>query len=148
MNSSLSDVTVEAEKNFSITSEKVSFDKAASKCAEIGLHFARVETADEETRVRSLMNQLKRNYPWIALKKSVPFSYGSVRYYQEISNIIQYLRWNDGSQVSDFSLTKNDLAFYEYYQYCVIVDTSSGEAKMSDTYCTSNIRALCKKGKL
>lgn len=142
-----SGITVEARKNFSLTSEEVSFDNAFAKCAEMGLHFARVETDEDEEKVRSLLQQQRQSFAWIALKKSIPFFYDP-HSFSQVSNIVQYLRWSNGSHVTNFTLTKNDLAFYENHHHCITINISSGEAKLMDTECALMKKALCMERKL
>ena len=68
------------------------------------------------------------------------------RSFTQVSRIVQFLRWSNGSYVTNFTLTFNDLAFLDYKFHCITVDLSSGKTKLKDAKCTDLKKVLCTQG--
>ena len=124
----------------------VDFDNAPAACTAMGGRFSRVKTADEASKVTALIKEKHQYYAWIPMKKKTSF-FTKYRSFSEVSIIVPFLRWSNGSSVTNFTLTFADLAFHKYLYHCITVDLSSGKAKLTDASCSQSKKVLCMESK-
>lgn len=134
---------------FMISSQTSAFSNAESECSALNAMFARIETAEDLSKVTNLMKEQSVTEVFLAMKKVENFIFNRDVEESECANIriqaevMSKQQWVDGGSSTVMKFPFKSMNIDVCQEMCFRVELSNEQLILRDTSCTRQLKKLC-----
>lgn len=134
---------------FMISSQASAFSNAESDCSALNAMFARIETAEDLSKVTNLMKEQSVTEAFLAMKKAENFIFNrdveepACANIQIQAEVMSKQQWVDGRSPTSVQFPFESMHIDVCQEMCFRVELSNQRLMLRDTSCTRQLKKLC-----